>query len=116
MSEITMKRPAFYQKTPVVRKAIKYNGTDDSYEAVVKFLGSKFLGRRMTDNFLDISTNTGIQHAHPGSWIIQETDGSFYPCPDNIFSAHYRLIPDMAPVVASDEEEEEELRMLIAQK
>lgn len=37
-------------------------------------------------------TNRGVAYVNDGDWILPELDGTYYPCPDEIFKQSYELV------------------------
>lgn len=102
--------PRLYETEPVQLNAIQFtggaaNGMD--LEAWIKSYNGNAtwrneiepwsnedgtLGHDTIPEMLTVETPTGWQEATPGSWIVQGTEGEFYPVPDETFRKKYREV------------------------
>lgn len=83
-----------YTKKPVTIKAIKYNGSDESFDEIQKFVGDNFIPYIMDDDSRSVGIKTleGIMIASAGDYIIKGIAGEFYPCKPEIFKATYDFL------------------------
>jgi hypothetical protein len=93
--------PQQFTKKPVTISAMHFNGTRDSAEALIKWMGSGRYNQSDVVNStrfppsLDIVTledghDGRAKHvASVGDWIIQGVQGEFYPCKPDIFAMTY---------------------------
>ena len=69
---------------------IRTNGGQASYIAPQPAYLENDMNFPEIEEKLDIMTDTGLYaQAHPGFWVIQGTEGEFYPCPPDIFANKY---------------------------
>ena len=80
-----------YRKKPVVIEAIKWDGSEESWLAMVEFVGPSLVGRPEF-NTLKIKTLEGDMFASTGDMIIKGVAGEFYPCKPDIFEATYEAV------------------------
>lgn len=85
---------AKFRKKPVVIEAMSFDGTKDSANRVLAWIGSH--GRKAArahrskpEAGLAIDTLEGVMCVMPGDWIIRGVKGEFYPCKPDIFAATY---------------------------
>ena len=83
-----------YTKKPVTIKAIKYDGSYESFEEIQKFVGENFIPYTMDDDHRSVGIKTleGIMIASVGDYIIRGIAGEFYPCKPEIFKATYDFL------------------------
>lgn len=86
-----------YRKKPVEVEAMQFDGTKDSANHVLAWIGrsegdAKRAHIRQPELGLTISTIEGDMHASPGDWIIRGVQGEFYPCKPDIFAATYEAV------------------------
>jgi len=83
-----------YRKKPVIVEAVRLDGTKESQDAAVQFIGST---RHRTGMYggqyaLEIYTLEGVMLAKPGDYIIKGVKREFYPCAPDIFAATYEEV------------------------
>ena len=83
-----------YTKKSVTIKAIKYDGTYESFEEIQKFVGNNFIPYTMDNDSrsVGIKTPEGIMIASVGDYIIKGIAEEFYPCKPDIFKATYDFL------------------------
>ncbi len=89
-----MTAPAKYRKKPVTIEAMQFDGTKESANDILGWIGTcgglaKRTHRTKPERGLTIATLEGDMHAAPGWWIIRGVQGEFYPCKPDIFTATY---------------------------
>lgn len=88
-----------FRKIPVEIQAVQFEGTVESANRVLGWIGSnraeaRRAHSRQSEEGLIISTLEGDMHALPGDWIIRGVKGEFYPCKPDIFAQTYSLVED----------------------
>ena len=83
-----------YEKLPVRVKAMKFDGSAESVEAVKNFIGYSYSGQHKNPIKVKIKTLEGEHIASPGDYIIKGIKGEFYPCKPDIFEKLYRIVND----------------------
>ena len=92
-----------FRKKPIVIEAMKYDGTEASFLAIIDWTvaPTKAFGDTEVRNcspafpdgfdypVLKIRTLEGDHTVSPGDWVICGVAGEFYPCKDGIFAATY---------------------------
>lgn len=83
-----------YRKKPVVIEAVEFDGTKDSANKVLAWIGCNGGSARRTSDptpfyAIAIETLEGTMTAAPGDFIIRGVQGEFYPCKPDIFAATY---------------------------
>ena len=69
---------------------IRNNGGQASYIAPQPAYLENDMNFPEIEEKLDVMTDTGLYaQAYPGYWVIQGTEGEFYPCPPQIFANKY---------------------------
>lgn len=88
-----------FRKKPVVIEAVHIDGTHESWEAAIAFVGGASGAHNghlpMTDKdrcWFYIDTLEGQMTAYNGDWIIKGVKGEFYPCKADIFEATYEPV------------------------
>jgi hypothetical protein len=101
-----------FKKQPVVIEAIRFNGTTESAEEILKWIGvpaGDFLNDKaaafyfcaagsafplcgLDDHVLGIKTLEGVMAASPGDYVIKGVAGEFYPCKPEIFGQSYEAV------------------------
>lgn len=86
-----------YRKKPVVIEVIQFDGTVESANRILGWIGSndgdaKRVHATRPELGLVIHTLEGGMRAEPGDWIIKGVAGEFYPCRDDIFRATYEPV------------------------
>lgn len=83
---------AKYRKLPVVIDAYQIPPNDDQ----TRELPPSWLLKEVAEGGIwergdawSIKTNTGVQLAVVGDWVIRGVEGEVYACPDSIFRATY---------------------------
>lgn len=85
-----------YRKKPVVIQAMKFDGTVDSANRLLGWIGAngaeaKRAHRSKPEAGIVIPTLEGDMTASPGDFVIKGVQGEFYPCKPDIFAATYEL-------------------------
>ncbi len=88
---------ARYRKKPVEIEAAQFDGTKESANQILAWIGSNEENARRAHNAkpeagLVIVTLEGDMRAKPGDWIIRGVQGEFYPCKPDIFDATYEAV------------------------
>lgn len=90
-----------FRKKPVVIEAVRFDGTEESAQEVLDFIGGQNLGsvfavpHKVSGEWLVvIETLEGAVSASPGDWIIKGVQGEFYPCKPDIFEATYERVEE----------------------
>jgi hypothetical protein len=100
-----------YRKKPVVVEAIQYDGSDESWQEIMRFVPEGWKLRRnvplnkptnteqkvhdmLNDNtaYLQIDTSEGRMRGAVGCWVIKGVAGEFYFCKPDIFDATYEVV------------------------
>ena len=69
---------------------IRNNGGQASYIAPQPAYLENDMNFPEIEEKLDVMTDTGLYaQAYPGYWVIQGTEGEFYPCPPDVFANKY---------------------------
>ena len=76
-----------YRKKPVEIEAVKFDGTDESVEWLLRQLKSGEICR--VCNKLYIKTLEGVMEGKVGDYVIKGINGEFYPCKPDIFEKTY---------------------------
>lgn len=90
---------ARYRKLPVEIEARQFDGTVESANHALGWIGSnggdaKRAHATRPELGLVIHTLEGDMRAEPGDWIIEGVEGEFYPCKPDIFTATYEKVAD----------------------
>ena len=85
-----------YRKKPVVVEARQFDGTVESANRILGWIGSNGDDAKRAHTIrpelgLVIHTFEGDMRAEPGDWIIRGVKDEFYPCKPDIFEATYEL-------------------------
>ncbi|WP_336802523.1 hypothetical protein, partial [Kaistia sp. MMO-174] len=85
---------AAFRKKPVVIEATQFEGTMESANRVLAWIGSHggYATRAhmmMPEKGIIIHTLEGNMTAAVGDWVIKGTKGEFYPCKPDIFVETY---------------------------
>ncbi len=91
--------PAEYRKKPVVVEAMRFDGSVESANHVLAWIGGNGCDAqrahpRRPEAGLLILTLEGVMHAASGDYIIRGVQGEFYPCKPNIFRDTYEPVGD----------------------
>ncbi|MCL2566480.1 MAG: hypothetical protein FWE18_00075 [Alphaproteobacteria bacterium] len=84
-----------YTKKPIKIKAVLYDGSEESYEAIKKLDITNRL-RNISFNLVErqkwipIETLEGTMACNIGDYLIQGIKGELYPCKPDIFTESYR--------------------------
>ena len=81
-----------FRKKPIVIEAMQWNGTQESYETLVRTLKIPAKNICMycgNDLFIEIQTLEGNLKAYPCDWIVKGIKGEFYPVKFDIFELIY---------------------------
>ena len=94
-----MNTPTRFRKKPVVIEAMQFDGTVESANRVLGWIGTNggTAYRRhpnMISQGIAVETLEGDMGASPGDWIIRGVQGEFYPCKSDIFEATYERVDD----------------------
>lgn len=83
-----------YRKKPVVIEAIQFDGSNDSANEVLAWIGHYGHEARNTNGGVVIKTLEGDHLARPGDFIIKGVKNEFYPCRDDIFRQTYEVVDE----------------------
>ena len=75
-----------FRKRPIAVEAVRFMGSN--FKEAITFCGG-FVDR---GGRLVIQTPNGEVRAELGDWIIQDTEGDFYPCVSKVFDATHELV------------------------
>ena len=94
MNCMNSKKPAEYRKKPVVVEAMRFDGSVESANHVLAWIGgngcdAQRVHPRRPELGLSLLTLEGTMTATPGDYIIRGVQGEFYPCKPEIFEATY---------------------------
>lgn len=83
-----------YRKKPVVIEAMQFDGTKESANDVLAWIGhsggeAKRVHPRRPELGLAIPTLEGTMTAGPRDYILRGVQGEFYPCKPAVFEATY---------------------------
>lgn len=83
-----------YRKKPVVIEAVQFDGTKESANQLLGWIGSngadaKRAHRTKPGHGLIIGTLEGDMSVSCGDFVIKGVQGEFYPCKPDIFAATY---------------------------
>ena len=78
-----------FRKKPVVIEAVQWNGTTESFDAILALGDIKWDPGPMGSYTFIINTLEGEHIASKGDWIIKGVNGEFYPCKPDIFEKTY---------------------------
>lgn len=86
-----------YRKKPVVVEAMQFEGTKDSANRVLAWIGShdqkaQRVSGTDPEKGLTISTLEGDMLTDPWDYVIRGVKGEFYPCKPDIFHATYDAV------------------------
>jgi hypothetical protein len=92
---------AQFRKRPVVIDAMQFDGTVESANHILGWMGSNgAIAKRAhptkPERGLFISRMEGDMTASPDDWIIKGVKGEFYPCKPDIFEATYESFREEA--------------------
>lgn len=83
--------PQKWKKKPVVIEAMQYDGTPESFNAIMDWarpvIGKDAIGSSALN--IRIDTLEGTMTAQEGDWIIRGVKDEFYPCKPDIFERTY---------------------------
>lgn len=83
-----------FRKRPVEIEAVKWDGSQESYDKLLAF-GCAFT--RGMAGALFVHTLEGGMRASQGDWIIKGVKGEFYPCKPDIFEMTYEPVVEERP-------------------
>lgn len=72
--------------------AIKWDGSDETYETIRKF-GGHTIGERHNCGAFLVLTLEGNMAANVGDYIVKGLEGEFYPIKSSIFEKKYQPYP-----------------------
>jgi len=85
-----------YRKQPVVIRAIQWDGSTSSLDAILGFVAPEAIEQYLAispgggyHTALRIKTLEGVHEVTSGDYIIEGVQGEFYPCKPDIFAATY---------------------------
>lgn len=81
-----------YRKKPVVVEAIKWDGSQATYDAIKALDERNMLDPFTRDGMLRIKTWEGYFEARFGDMIIKGVKGEMYPCKPDVFEESYELV------------------------
>lgn len=87
------------RRKPVVLEAMRYSGSQESAEAIMKWAGKGvmtigFADPAFTCPRLYVNTMEGAMHANPGCYIIKGTLNEFWPVAPEAFANTYDIVED----------------------
>ena len=85
-------QPRKFRKKPVVIEAIRWDGKEETFEAIRQFSAERMVGRNRASGYLLIRTPEGVMKAMIGDWIIKGVRGEIYPCKPDIFEQTYEEV------------------------
>ena len=91
---MTNTTPRRFRKKPVVIEAMLFDGTRESSDSVLAWLGDSGWTATRDDRGISFLTWEGTMLASPDDWIIRGVQGEFYPCKPDIFAATYEAVSD----------------------
>lgn len=77
-----------YKSKVVTIHAVQFGGTHDEHAAIQS--GTEPAG-------FFVQTLEGPLRIQPGDWLIEGTEGEFYPCKDSVFRRKYEIADEVAP-------------------
>lgn len=80
---------ARYRKKPVVIEATQFDGSQESSNDVLAWIGVNGGNATRKGGVLLIPTLEGEMSASAGDWVIRGVNGEFYPCKPDIFAKTY---------------------------
>ena len=78
-------------KRPVGIKAVRWDGSNETWELVLEWKGPDQAVLRQGDA-LAIDTLERVMTVTKGDWIIKEAQGEIYPCEPEIFAETYDIV------------------------
>lgn len=81
-----------YRKKPVEIKAVLFDGSNSSVNALKELDNKKTRVIEFTEGLLYIKTLEGTMIANKGDYIIEGLQGELYPCKPDIFKQTYSSI------------------------
>jgi len=84
-----------YRKRPIEIKAIQWDGTAETTDAIMAWnskIGLRTSTVHLFPAHLVIPTLEGEMIANVGDYIIRGIQGEFYPCKSDIFDASYEEV------------------------
>jgi hypothetical protein len=86
-----------YRKKPVEIEALQFDGTKDSANHILAWIGhsggeARRVHNRQPELGVTISTLEGDMHVSVGDFVIRGVRGEFYPCKPDIFAATYEPV------------------------
>lgn len=99
-------KPTTYESLPVKIQAVQWDGSAEHAGQILNWIleggGSasytcdantaRACSGSEANHHLAIRTIEGVMGAGAGWWIIQGTEGEFYPCKDSVFRRKYRQL------------------------
>jgi len=83
---------AFYRKKPVVIEAVRWTG--DNFDEIKEFMKADNIRLGWFEDHLYISKLEGSHFVDPGTYIIKDAQGEFYPCKPDIFAETYEEVSE----------------------
>ena len=83
-----------YRKKPVVIEAIQFDGSKDSANEVLAWIGHYGYEARKTNGGVVIKTLEGDSLARPGDFIVKGVRGELYPIKESIFRETYERVEE----------------------
>ena len=83
-----------YRKKPVVIEAIQFDGSKDSANEVLAWIGHYGYEARKTNGGVVIKTLEGDSLARPGDFIVKGVKDEFYPIKEAIFRETYEPVDE----------------------
>lgn len=81
-----------YRKKPVEIEAIQWEGSIESEDEIMEFMGVNELEVNDMETSITIYTLEGAMKAQVGDYIIKGVKGEFYPCKPDIFEMTYEEV------------------------
>ena len=85
-----------YRKKPVEIEAIEFDGTEDNFKEILKFMSSNLIAyeERFGGSILSLGLRTleGTMNVSLYDYIIKGVEGEFYPCKPDIFNKTYEKV------------------------
>lgn len=91
-----------YQKKPIVIEAVQWDGTEERFKEIEKFVSNAAIKSR-DNNEIKLITPEGILKASVWDFIIKGVNGEYYPRKPDIFAKTYDEVDTQGvKVVTSD--------------
>lgn len=84
-----------YRKKPVVIEAVKWEGTKEAWDKILKMGLENWEPGEIGSNTFYIETLGGDIKVYIGDYIIKGVNGEFYPCKPDIFHKTYEKVEEV---------------------